>query len=217
MTWGPVSFHRKLFSESMARKLGEPLPFQLGPGMPLPVMQKNEENASGLRAEPMIWGWTLPGSSRPVINARAESFSEGKPLFREAWQHGRCLVPCYGYFEWEQGGNRLPWLTKNASDAEPLWLAALWKMDHRDGPRVVVVTAPSGETTGKLHHRKPVILARESRGDWLEGLLPPGQGMLEERDLVCWPVNSAVGNIRFQEDGLWEKKEPPEQMEFIIS
>ena len=37
---------------------------------------------------PMKWGFTIPGSSAPLVNARVESAAK-KPTFRDAWKSRR--------------------------------------------------------------------------------------------------------------------------------
>ena len=53
---------------------------------------------------PMKWGFTVPG--RPLlINARTETAGE-KPMFREAWNGHRCIVPASWYYEWVKESGR---------------------------------------------------------------------------------------------------------------
>ena len=41
---------------------------------------------------PMKWGFTIPRSNSPLVNARTETAAE-KPTFRDAWKSHRCIVP----------------------------------------------------------------------------------------------------------------------------
>ena len=49
---------------------------------------------------PMVWGFHLPDSKAPIINARVETARE-KATFRESWENRRCAIPASYYFEWE--------------------------------------------------------------------------------------------------------------------
>ncbi len=68
---------------------------------PTDVVSVIAPNQKGCRAVfPMKWGFSLPKSSSPVVNARVETASE-KPLFKEHWARHRCIIPASWYYEWE--------------------------------------------------------------------------------------------------------------------
>ena len=53
------------------------------------------------------WGfipgwWTKETPPPRTFNARMEDAAE-KPLWRDAWRAGRCLLPARGWFEWRAG------------------------------------------------------------------------------------------------------------------
>ncbi len=48
------------------------------------------------------WGFARPGGGL-VVNARAETAAE-RPMFRDAFRRGRCLVPADGFLEWRREG-----------------------------------------------------------------------------------------------------------------
>ena len=61
-----------------------------------------------------------------AINARAESVAE-KPMFREAYQKRRCLVPASGFYEWRKSGKeKIPYYFSPINENEPLVFAGLW-------------------------------------------------------------------------------------------
>jgi hypothetical protein len=55
---------------------------------------------------PMRWGlipswWKKKAKETPAtFNARAETVAE-KPMFRSAFKRSRCLIPAWGYYEWQ--------------------------------------------------------------------------------------------------------------------
>jgi putative SOS response-associated peptidase YedK len=82
---------------------------------------------------PMRWGLVPTWWSKPLkemklatVNAQAESVAQ-KPMFRSAFQRGRCLIPASGYYEWEdtKDGKQPHYFT--ARDGSPVMtIAGLW-------------------------------------------------------------------------------------------
>jgi putative SOS response-associated peptidase YedK len=108
------------------------------------------------------------------INARCETVAD-KPMFRDAFQYRRCLVPADGYFEWQKTDQgKLPWRFVRR-DRQPLLLAGLWDSwrppDAPDGQMVetyaVLTTTPNGDSA-HVHSRMPVILEPEAAARWLD-------------------------------------------------
>lgn len=133
------------------------------------------------RLRPMRWGfiphWYKTPSDGPLlINARAETIAE-KPAFRAACRERRCLVPASGFYEWTKDAEdkRLPWYIHPA-EGEILAFAAVWQVWERgDAPLTTcaIVTTDANEAMSKIHHRMPVIVARD---DWAKWLGEEGKG-----------------------------------------
>ena len=80
--------------------------FNVAPTQPAPVVILRDGSR---RVEMMRWGlvphWAGKGGKPPLmINARVESVQD-KPMFRDALQRRRCLVPADGFFEWKHEGH----------------------------------------------------------------------------------------------------------------
>ncbi len=136
-------------------------------------------NRSGERAVfPMKWGFTVPG--RPLlINARAETAGE-KPMFREAWQAHRCIVPASWYFEWEH-------LVRNDGKKETgtkyliqprgtavAWMCGLYRIEE-GLPAFVILTREADESVRFIHDRMPLMLPEEKVGEWIRPGADAGQ------------------------------------------
>ena len=90
------------------------------------------------------WGlipgwWTQEAPPPRTFNARAEDAAE-KPVWRDAWRAGRCLMPARGWFEWRAG--ETPRAPKQpffiACPAAPaIAFAGLWALWERPGAEPV--------------------------------------------------------------------------------
>ena len=141
-----------------------------------------------------------------MFNARSETVA-GKPSFRAAFRHRRCLVPVDGFYEWSPastGSPKQPWFVRRA-DGAPLAMAGLWEA-RTDGEGSVlrtctILTVEANADLAPIHHRMPALLPP---GDWagwldpstcdasaLESLLVPAPAGLLERHPVDHRVNDA--------------------------
>src|SRR5690349_16212290 len=64
------------------------------------------------------------------INARAETAAE-KPMFRDAFKKGRCLIPATGFYEWQKAGTGAsrPFFVGLAS-GDAFAFAGLWRRNR---------------------------------------------------------------------------------------
>jgi putative SOS response-associated peptidase YedK len=147
------------------------------------------------------------------INAKAEGI-ETKPAFREAFRKRRCLVPLDSFYEWKKlGKERQPYAVALA-DRRLMAMAGLWESWRSPtGERVrsftIVTTAPNA-VLAELHDRMPVILSPNDWPAWL-GEAPADPDRLKELlvpypsgDMIIWPVDKRVGNVKNKEPSLIE-------------
>ena len=133
------------------------------------------------RLRPMRWGfiphwYKTPADGPLLINARAETIAE-KPAFRAACRERRCLIPASGFYEWtkDEEGKRLPWYI-HPTEGEILAFAGVWQVwDKGEEPLTTcaIVTTDANTAMSKIHHRMPVVLARN---DWAKWLGEEGKG-----------------------------------------
>jgi putative SOS response-associated peptidase YedK len=182
--------------------------------------RRNDAGELRRRLRRYRWGLVPSWSKSPAVgvrsfNARAETVME-KPMFRNALERRRCIVPADAFYEWEhdQSGGRsgrrkraLPWCFRPAK-GEYLAFAGLWEF-WREGPRqgldlavpgsdrsdrpylvtCTIITTDANAVVAPVHDRMPVVLPPEAWGDWLsEGPLP---GDLLD-DLLLPPPDDAL-------------------------
>lgn len=134
----------------------------------------------GHKIEMLRWGlvpfWAKdPKIGYKMFNARAEDI-EKKPSFREPFKKYRCLVPANGFYEWDK--NKKPHFFR-LKDEEYMAMAGLF--DTTD--TYTIITTEPNKIVGKVHHRMPVVLDRESEAKWLahggKELLMPNVSVVE--------------------------------------
>jgi putative SOS response-associated peptidase YedK len=150
---------------------------------------------------PHWWKKPLAEFRATTFNARSEEAVE-KPMFRDAWRRGRCLVPAIGYYEWSGrfGAKRAFFITVKGN-APGFCMAGLWSQATIGDAKLLsftVLTCPAGEATRRIHPRSPVVLAE---ADWERWLAPESNAAdlmrpaPDDRVDLC-EVGPAVGNVR---------------------
>lgn len=156
-------------AELSAMKTGEVFPTDVAPVLTL--------GEHGREARLMSWGfpkWQGPGV---VFNARSETAGE-KPMFRDALERRRCVVPSTGFFEWKHEGGKAKkdkYLLTLPGE-KMLYMAGFYGSFRdklgRPYDGFVILTAAANDSMAPLHDRMPVILT-------------PGQQALWLRDMRC--------------------------------
>ncbi len=153
------------------------------------------------------WGLVPTWSKEPQagprpINARAEGI-DTKPTFRGAFRHGRCLIPASGFYEWRTLGQRKQPFFIRPRGGEGLFvfagLLSVWAGPEGELVTCTIITTTPNELMAPLHHRMPVLLAREEQAAWLDpdnrqalALLRP----FPSEAMEAYPVSAAVGSPR---------------------
>ena len=155
----------------------------------------------------MRWGlipnwWKKSAKEIPAtFNARAETVAT-KPMFRDAFTRGRCLIPASGYYEWVPTPTGKQPYYYTLRDGAPLTIAGLWDewKDVETGVPVrscTMIVTNANALAAKVHDRMPVLLRPHDFDDWLAGragteLLKPAP----DDYLQAWPVSRRVNSSR---------------------
>ncbi|OMO55701.1 hypothetical protein CCACVL1_27071 [Corchorus capsularis] len=188
--------------------------YNVGPGMNLPVVRRDDRANSGSGGEVVLhcmkWG-LIPSFTKKtdkpdyfkMFNARSESVFE-KASFRRLLPKSRCLVAVEGFYEWKKDGSKKQPFYIHFKDGRPLVFAALYDCwENSEGEKIytfTILTTSSSSALKWLHDRMPVILGDKGSADtWLndskiDSLLKP----YENSDLVWYPVTPAIGKLSFQ-------------------
>lgn len=188
--------------------------FNVAPTQPAPVVILRD---GARRVEMMRWGllphWAGKGSKPPLmINARVESVQD-KPMFRDALQRRRCLVPADGFFEWKHEGHG------KSATKQPMYMhrpgnqlfafAGLWARDRTDDGEQLsfaIVTGPPNALVAPIHDRMPIILDPTAYAAWLDPALDAKEarallGIPPVGDWAAEPVSPRVNSAANDDPG----------------
>jgi putative SOS response-associated peptidase YedK len=127
------------------------------------------------RVQQMTWGFplALKGKSgqllkpKPVNNARTDKLDSF--MWRYSFEKRRCLIPVTEFCEaeGEKGSKTRTWFSLPNEDV--FAVAGIWRDTDEWGPAYSMVMTEACAHVQNVHDRMPVILARETWGDWLDG------------------------------------------------
>ena len=179
------------------------------PDRQIPIVRARED---GTR-EAVFARWGLLGpwmkeANDPArqINARADTAAV-KPMFRDSFKKGRCLIPATGFYEWQKAGTgpSRPFFVGLAS-GQPFAFAGLWRRNRlADGTLLdtcAILTTDASPLLRPIHHRMPVILPEANRPLWLDPALKDAEFLealltpVPDRELTAWEIGRAVNNPR---------------------
>jgi putative SOS response-associated peptidase YedK len=173
--------------------------FNLAPTDPHFILRNNGDRV----LEPARWGFAGGPGRPPLFNARAETAAT-LGTFRNAYAHGRCVVPADGFYEWSgpPDHRQAHWLHRR--DGRLLLMAGVQRTEpagSASGTRFSILTTNANHAVAPLHDRMPVILAPDEIDRWLVGadatlLRPAPDDVLEIR-----AVSNRVNSVKNDDPG----------------
>ncbi len=147
--------------------------YNVAPTQSMPVIRGGEagRRTCALHRWGLVPFWADdPAIGNRLINARSESVA-GKPAFRAAFRHRRCLVPADGFYEWRrEGGGKQPYLIR-FGDGRLFAFAGLWEHWSPSDGQVLdsftILTTSPNDVVRPVHDRMPVILPPQHYDRWL--------------------------------------------------
>jgi putative SOS response-associated peptidase YedK len=191
--------------------------YNVAPTDTLPIV-RYDAKAGSRSLDLMRWG-LIPYWAKDIkigfstINAMAETIDK-KPVFREAFQRRRCLVPVDNFYEWQKIGKETQPYAIALADRSIMALAGLWENWCSPAGETVrsftIVTTEPNELCARLHNRMPVVLDPTAWPLWL-GEEPAKPAELKailvpypSAGMTCWPVSKRVGNVKNNDPSLVE-------------
>ncbi|MCZ6628615.1 MAG: SOS response-associated peptidase [SAR324 cluster bacterium] len=183
----------------------QPPRYNIAPSQQVATVRNKDQ---GEEREVVLLRWGLlphwakdPAMGTRMINARAETVAE-KPSFRAAYRRRRCLFPAWGYYEWRNvEGGKQPYYIYLKQD-KPFAMAGLWEhWQDEEGTQIetcAIITTEANPLTRPIHHRMPVIIAKEQIDRWLDPSVEGGDalgGLLKpysDAEMAAHPVSTHV-------------------------
>lgn len=141
--------------------------FNVAPAAEIPILRKDKAGRLVLAAA--RWGlvphwWKQPQPPRYNHNARLEEAAT-KPMWRDAMQRWRCIIPAVGWYEWRESDKQPYYFTR--ADGRLAALAGLVSWREDTGLTCAVLSAEAAGRPASVHHRMPVALDPEGERIWL--------------------------------------------------
>jgi putative SOS response-associated peptidase YedK len=191
--------------------------YNVAPSQPIPVVRLER---GARRLAQLQWGliplWMKEAPSPPPINARGETIDE-KPMYRDAFQRRRCLIPANGFYEWQAKGKaKQPYLIRE-HNAGVFAMGGVWERwrspQGKDLETVAIVTTNANAKLQALHDRMPLILGHD---DWTAWLDPKSDLVLvkslirsaPDESLITFPVSPRVNAVANDDASLIEEIDP---------
>lgn len=170
--------------------------YNISPQDQTPVIHYDTNN---LTITSMRWGlrpsWSKKSTMEP-INARVETIGS-KPMFREAYQQRRCLVPASGWYEWKTTPRgKIPFY-HSVSSQDVLLMAGVyehWAQGDESLSTFTILTQESTPEIQHIHNRMPVIIDEKGANSWLKD----SQQSSSSVTIDVHPVNREVNKTTAQ-------------------
>ena len=117
-----------------------------------------------LELKDMRWGFRRPWSNA-INNARADKLAT--PMWLDAFQHRRCLIPASAFYEWSGPDRHKRTHRFTRPGGGLLWIAGLWELDPE--PVFSMITTEPNALMEPIHDRMPAVLADHEIAPFLAG------------------------------------------------
>jgi putative SOS response-associated peptidase YedK len=199
---------------SLAAELGVPADslvdyrprYNVAPTQPHFIVRIKYENREVI---PATWGLVRTGSkdasaAAKYINARSETV-DTRPVFRDAFEKRRCVVPADGFFEWTgpKTARQPTWFHRE--DSRLLLFAGLYEAWQKERDvwqtTFTILTTAANAVLASYHDRMPVILADRDADDWMDPRAPAPRALKRllvpapDDLLQATPVSPEVNNV----------------------
>jgi len=193
--------------------------YNIAPGEDLVAVQNDAPEEFDILEWGLVPHWADDHDDVPnPINARSETAAE-KPMFREAFEERRCLIPTDGFYEWAGSrGSTQPYRIERV-DREPYAYAGLWDTWTASNGDVrgtcTILTTDANDVVGEIHDRMPVMLDPDEESTWLNGAgVDELQALCDPypaEELHAYPVSKRVNNPQNDSADLLEEIDIGEQ------
>ncbi|MES2661967.1 MAG: SOS response-associated peptidase [Pseudomonadota bacterium] len=138
------------------------------------IIKKNKR----FQQQNVFWGIKPKWADRILINAQAETVAQ-KPTFKKAFEAHRCVVPCSGWYEWQdQGSGKKQRYYFSHLKGETLYMAGIYYLKKNELPELITLTTTPNKKFAAIHNRMPALILTECLVDWFSGNAEQAQKLL---------------------------------------
>ncbi len=124
------------------------------------------------------WGIKPKWADKLLINAQSETVGQ-KPTFKKAFQTHRCVIPCSGWYEWQnQGDQKKQRYYFSHSEEKTLYMAGIYYLKENEPPELVTLTTTPNKKFAQIHNRMPALILTDCLEDWFSGSTDQAQQLL---------------------------------------
>jgi putative SOS response-associated peptidase YedK len=194
--------------------------FNVLPTSTVPMLRR-DPGSGELRLTGARWGliphwWKEAKPPKFTINARAEE-AAAKPMWRQAYRSGRCLIPAEGWYEWREMERvdrttgevkryKQPYFIRRA-DRAPFCFAGLMSLRQAPGEdnqtmSCAILTKAAAGAAAEVHDRMPVVLPAQTFDVWTDPELTDAARVgsiiagSAQSDFAFHPVSTRVNSSR---------------------
>jgi putative SOS response-associated peptidase YedK len=157
--------------------------FNIAPTQTVPIVRIDSKGnrVISLAQRGLIPSWTKGTPKLRPINARVETIAKS-PMFRQAMERRRCLIPADGFYEWKGAkAPKQPYFF-HMKDDRLFALAGLWERwrpqpDAEAIDTFTIITTQPNAVAKPIHNRMPVILDPKDYARWLDREVPAAKAM----------------------------------------
>lgn len=180
------------------------------PTLPVIVGEGNKLNATAMQ-----WGlipsWTKDENQalelrKLSLNAKGETVAE-KPMFRKAFQSGRCVIPALGFYEWrEVNKKKYPYFIQDVQHEFLLFAGISEAWINPDSGEEIhtysIVTSAANKLMEMIHNTKkrmPLILELNEANTWVFGNENEALNLVKpcrESMLEAYTINNLVSRAQ---------------------
>ncbi|MUT65976.1 SOS response-associated peptidase [Paenibacillus sp. NEAU-GSW1] len=154
------------------------------------------------------WG-LFPFWAKDSVNADCDTLSD-KRFFDRMLRKQRCVIPCSGFFGWQQHGKERDPRAMHivVPNQRLLGIAGFYDEWRNYSGELVraftMLTAPSSGAMSQWQPRVPIILDEDGMEDWLDPRLQDYRSLrkhlepLESYQMRAYPVTNAIGDEAYE-------------------
>lgn len=176
--------------------------YNIGPGQSAYGFDKNKV------IEQFQWGfslWSDKNNKIKPINSKIESIHE-KNMFKDAYQHNRCIIYADHYYEWVLEVNEKQPYCIHLPQNSPMYFAGIFQPIEVNGEitkTFSILTQNASKFLKNIHHRMPVILNETQLFSYLNKDIKDStftlnsQKYCEDLTFNAYPVSKKMSSIKF--------------------